>query len=115
MKSPEASYRMHTSESIEAVKSGQKYLMLSIATHILGICIGVAFGAIGGGLRVIGVLAVIMALIGVVRVTSGLAYSIGSKILFLVLTFIPFVGFISLLVLISRATEAIRSQESPST
>lgn len=111
MTSPEASNITRDAESIAVVRSGQMLVMLAMATYAVGICLRFAFGPIG---IYVGVVAMIMSLLGVVRVTSGLAYSTGSRIFFVVLALIPIVGFFVLLVLISRASEALQRAESPS-
>jgi hypothetical protein len=52
---------------------------------------------------------IILAIVGIIRLSSGLGYGLGARILIVLSLFIPLVGLIVLLVLNSRATNVLRS------
>jgi len=93
--------------SIEKVASGQKLIIYAILVNFLTAALVAAFGNIEiAGL--LGIAAIVMALIGMFRLAGGLGYSTAVKIILLVLLIIPLISLITLLVLNSRATKALR-------
>jgi hypothetical protein len=94
-----------SSQSIDKVASGQKLIIYAILAQFLTVGLQAVFGDIAG---LVGLVAVVMSLVGMFRLSSGLGYSLGAKILFVVLLLIPLVGLITLLVLNSNATDALR-------
>lgn len=90
---------------IERVASGQKLIIYAILVQFLAVGLQVAFGDIAS---LVGIVAVVMSLIGMFRLASGLGYSLGVKILLVILLLVPLIGLITLLVLNSRATKALR-------
>ena len=94
-----------STESIEKVASGQKMIIYAILVNFLTIALQMAIGDIAG---LLGIVAIVMSLIGFFRLASGLGFSIGAKIGLVILLLIPLIGRITLLVLNSRATKALR-------
>lgn len=92
--------------NIEKVASGQKLIIWAILLNILTLCLSFAIGD-SASLLVIGVL--ILSLIGLFQLTAGLGYSIGAKIGFVILLLLPLIGLITLLILNSKATKALRA------
>ncbi len=92
-------------QPIEKVASGQKLIIYAILVNFLTIGLMAAFGDIAG---LVGIVAIVMSFIGMFRLASGLGYSTATKIFLLVLLVVPLVGLITLLVLNSRATKALR-------
>ena len=90
---------------IEKVASGQKLIIYAILVNFLTIGLMAAFGDIAG---VVNIVAIVMSLVGMFRLAGGLGYSTVAKIFLLVLLIVPLVGLITLLVLNSRATKALR-------
>ena len=92
-------------QPIEKVASGQKLIIYAILVNFLTIGLVAAFGDIAG---LVGIVAIVMSFIGMFRLAGGLGYSTAAKILLVVLLVVPLVGLITLLVLNSRATKALR-------
>lgn len=90
---------------IEKVASGQKLIIYAILVNILAIGLVAVFGDIAG---LVSVVALVIALVGMFRLAGGLGYSTAAKIFLLVLVVLPLIGLITLLVLNSRATKALR-------
>ena len=86
---------------IEDIASGQKLVIYAILVNLATIALQLVVGRIAG---VLGLLALVMSIIGILRLASGMAVSVVSKVLLIVAMFIPLVGLITLLVLNSRAT-----------
>jgi hypothetical protein len=94
-----------TPQSIEKVASGQKLIIYAILVNFLTIGLQAAFGDIAS---LVGIVAIVMSLVGMFRLTSGLGYSTGAKVGLVILLLVPLVSLIALLVLNSRATKALR-------
>lgn len=94
-----------SAQPIGNVASGQKLIIYAILVNFLTLGLQVAFGDIAG---LVGIAAIIMSLVGMFRLASGLGYSTGAKIGLVILLLVPLVGLITLLVLNSRATKALR-------
>ena len=103
--------------AIEEVASGQKLIIFSILfailTHFLvtgiAVAIGVNRGPVGVFVIMLSIVAIAIPIIGLVRLAAGLGYSTGTKILLIILMFVPFINVITLLVLSSRATKILRA------
>lgn len=91
---------------VEEIANGQKLVIYAILVNLATIGLQMVFGPLAalGGL-----LALVMAIIGIVRLGSGMAMSVASRIILVVLMFVPLVNLISLLVLNSRATTQLRN------
>jgi hypothetical protein len=94
------------SPTIKKVASGQKLIIYAILVNFLTVGLQVAFGHIAG---LVAIIAVVLSVIGIFRLASGLGYSVGIKILLVVLMFVPLINIITLLMLNSSATKALRA------
>jgi hypothetical protein len=90
---------------IADVASGQKLVIYAILVYFLAIVLQFVIGPFAA-LLLLGTL--VMAILGIVRLASGLGISIAMRIVLVILLFIPLVGLIVLLSLNSRATKALR-------
>lgn len=93
-------------QPIEKVASGQKLIIYAILVNFVTIGLIAAFGDIAG---LVGIVAIVMSLVGMFHLAGGLGYSTAAKIFLLVLLVVPLVGLITLLILNSRATKALRA------
>jgi len=92
-------------ETITKVASGQKLIIYAILVNFLTVGLCALIGDIGG---LLGIVVIVMSLVGMFRLASGLGYSTGKKIMFVILLLVPLIGLITLLVLNSRATKVLR-------
>ena len=96
--------------SIEKVASGQKLIIYSILANLGLFVLSALLGDIAGlFLPLVGIAAITLAILGLVRVTSGLGNPTSSLIIFIVLVFVPLVGLLMLVVVNARATRALRA------
>ena len=91
---------------LESIASGQKLVIYAILVYFAVIILQLVVGPIAGVLLLV---SMVMGIIGVIRLASGLGKSTASKVIFVVLLFIPLVGLITLLVLNGKATAALRA------
>jgi hypothetical protein len=94
-----------TALPIQKVASGQKLIIYAILVQLLTVGLQIAFGDIAG---LVGIVAIVMSLVGMFRLASGLGYSVAARIVLVILLLVPVIGLITLLVLNSRATKALR-------
>jgi hypothetical protein len=92
--------------SIEKVATGQKLIIYAILVNFLAMALVRAFGGIAG---LLGIVAIVLSLAGLMRLGSGLQYSTGKKILLVPLMFVPLISIITLAILNSRATKSLRA------
>jgi hypothetical protein len=92
--------------SIEKVATGQKLIIYAILVNFLTMGLVAAFGDIAA---LLGIVAIVLSLAGLMRLGSGLHYSTGKKILLVLLMFVPLISIITLAILNSRATKALRA------
>lgn len=93
---------------MDDVASGQRMLILAILVNIVAL---VARGA-GADWLVFGpvsVLAGVAAVFGLLRMTNGLGATSGMQVVLVILVFIPVVSLITLAMVNSRATKALRA------
>ena len=97
---------MQRFDAIEDVADGQRMIiaaiLLNIVTAVLVTTAGEIFGLVGLG-------ALLLAIVGLVKLADGLGYSLGIKILLIVLTFFPLISLVMLLIVNGRATEALKA------
>jgi hypothetical protein len=91
--------------NLEMVASGQKMIIYGILAYLS--CIGLRF-VIGPLILFILLAAMILGIIGSVRLANGMGYPIVVRILVIIALFIPLIGLITLVVLNARATTALR-------
>lgn len=103
---PDARVAASVDGDIEAVTAGQKLVIYAILVYFLAAAARVALGPLAfvGAFVALG-----LALVGIVRLGTGMGDSTAIKVLCVVLMFIPLVGLIMLLVLNSRATNRLRA------
>ena len=96
---------MENTARIEKVASGQKLIIYAILINIASILLQLALGPVAGLLNLV---AIVLSLVGIVRLASGLGYSLAIKILLIILMFIPLINLITLLVINSKAINKLR-------
>jgi hypothetical protein len=91
------------------VKSGQKMILWAIVLNFAAF--GVAMVALGGVFLaiVVNLVALVISIWGLIRLCSGLGFSVLSIILLVILMIVPLVNLITLLILNSKATNALRA------
>jgi hypothetical protein len=93
-------------DRIDDIADGQRMIifaiLLNIATAIVVTTVAEIFGLIGIG-------AVVLAIIGLLNVASGLGYSTGVKVLLIVLVFVPIASLLMLVIVNGKATEALKA------
>lgn len=94
-----------TTQRIENLESGQKLIIYAILITFLSVGIQAAYGDIGG---LIIIPAMVISIVGMFRLASGLGYSVCAKIGLAILLVIPLISLITMLVLNSHATKALR-------
>lgn len=92
--------------NIENVASGQKLIIWAILLNILTYGLVYAIGDIAG---LLSIAVIVLSFVGLFKLASGLGYSIAAKIGFIILLIIPLIGLITLLILNSKATKALRA------
>jgi len=107
---------MSDTASIEKVRSGQRFILFAIILNLLVVAIAFlvpkteSLDGVFGILNIIALLTgVVLAIVGVVRLSSGLGYGIAARILIIISMFIPLVSLLVLLMLSSKATAVLRS------
>jgi len=92
--------------SIEEVASGQRLIIYSILVNLGTFVLRILVGDIGA---LLGIVAIVLAIVGLLKLASGLGYSVGVKILLIVLAFIPLINILMLVMVNARATSALRA------
>ncbi len=88
------------------VARGQKLIVYACVIYLAAMALQVAFGPPA---NLLNLLALPLALIGLVRLAGGLGYSSLAKVLLVALMLVPIVNLITLLIVNSRATSALRA------
>jgi hypothetical membrane protein len=91
--------------TLDDVASGQKLIIYSILVNFVAIAAQSASRSLS---VVLSIGALVLALVGLFRLASGLGYSTPIRVLLAVCMFLPLVNLITLLVLSSKATRALR-------
>lgn len=97
--------------ALPKVASGQRLIIHAILLNILAGILGAAVGGevVAALVGLVAIVALVVGLVGLVRLASGLGYSISWRVFLIVLMLIPLINIITLLVLNSRATKALRA------
>ena len=92
---------------LEDVAEGQRWIIYAILVNIGAI----AWQAILGNQvwAVLGVTSAALAILGVIRLAKGLGYSMVVKVFLVILMFLPLISLITMAILSSRATAALRA------
>ncbi|OOG37507.1 hypothetical protein [Rhodanobacter sp. C05] len=91
---------------IDEVASAQKLIIYAILTYFAAAAIRAYMGPVG---LLVALGALLMGLVGTYRLCSGLGFSMASRVILIVLMFVPLVSLIVLLVLNAKATAKLRS------
>lgn len=102
-----------TPEAAEQVRSGQKLVINAILINIVTIIANMVVPndsplSILIGLASLG--AIVASIIGIVRMSGGMGFGTGAKILFCLLSIIPLISIITLIILNTKATTLLRSK-----
>jgi len=89
------------------VASGQRLIIYGILLNLLSLIVKATAGNVAG--LAAAIVATVVALVGLFRLASGMGYAVGWRVLLAVLMVIPLIGLITLVVLNSRATKALRA------
>lgn len=93
------------SVELQQIASGQKLIIYSIILNFITI----ALQHSSGGLALVASLvALVMSIIGIVRLCGGFGHSTGTKVLLVIGCFIPLVNLVILVVLSMKATGRLR-------
>lgn len=92
---------------MDDVASGQRIIILAILVNLVAAVLRVSLGEVWA-LAVV-VAAGIAAIVGLLRLATGLGYSSGTKVLLVVLAFVPLASLVMLAMLNQRATKALRA------
>jgi hypothetical protein len=97
---------------IEEVAAGQRMIILAILVQIGAAILRASVGVETGGFALwlaLGVVAIALAITGLMRLSDGLGYSSGRKAVLLILSVIPLASLVMLVMVNARATEALRA------
>ncbi|MBI4568488.1 MAG: hypothetical protein HY719_08820 [Planctomycetes bacterium] len=92
--------------AIEKVANGQRFVIYAILVNLATVGLRVAIGDAGA---LLGIVAVVLAIVGLHRLSDGLGYSASKKVLIIVLACVPLVNLIVLVLVNSRATQALKA------
>jgi hypothetical protein len=92
---------------LSKVASGQRLIIYAILLNLLCLVVKGTAGDVAG--LAAGIVATVVALVGLFRLASGMGYAVGWRVLLAVLMVIPLIGLITLVILNSRATKALRA------
>jgi hypothetical protein len=104
--SPQSRVASTVDGDVEEIAAGQKLVIYAIMTYFLA---AAARMAIGPFAFLIVLVALGLAIVGTLKLGSGLGFSTVNKAICVVLMFVPLVGLIMLLVLNSKATSRLRA------
>jgi len=104
--------------SITQVAKGQKTVIYAVMLNILGVVLVTAAPSMGLSEDAIGIMAIVsivlrlaalgMGIYGITQVGAGLGWSVVTRILIVVLLFLPLINIITLLVVNGKATSALK-------
>lgn len=95
------------SRRLSKVASGQRLIIYAILLNLLSLVVKGTAGDVAG--LAVGIVAAVVALVGLFRLASGMEYAVGWRVLLAVLMVIPLISLITLVILNSRATKALRA------
>jgi hypothetical protein len=94
---------------LENVRTGQKLMIYALLLNLAVIPLSVLLGNNAGLLSsLVWLVAVVLAIMGLVRVARGLAFGILATIVFCILLFIPLINLLVLVILNAKATALLR-------
>jgi hypothetical protein len=92
--------------NLNEVAGGQKLIIYSIVLNVVAMAGQHSFGI--WLVSVVSLAAMVMSIVGIIRLSSGLGYSSVSKVLLVIGCLIPLINLIILLVLSMKATSRLR-------
>jgi hypothetical protein len=92
---------------LSKVASGQRLIIYAILLNLVSLFVKGTAGDVAG--LAAGIVATVVALVGLFRLAPGMGYAVGWRVLLAVLMVIPLIGLITLVILNSRATKALRA------
>ena len=95
-----------TTGSIEDVIDGQKMILWAILLYIVTVIIVTSAGEVFG---LVGIGVLVLAIMGLLKLSDGLGYSTGIKVLLIVLLFVPLIGFLTLAIVNGKATQTLKA------
>ncbi len=93
-------------ENIDKIARGQKLVVYAFILYFAAMALQSVLGFV---VALVALGALVTALVGVFRLSSGMGHGTGLKILWIVLMFVPLINLITLLRLNSSATKALRA------
>ncbi len=96
-----------STNAMEDIAIGQRLLILAIVVNIVSIILSRSVDPLIGFVVALGGL--VVAIIGMIRATSGLGFSSLRKVLYVIGLFIPLVSLILMAVVSSEATKVLRA------
>ncbi len=93
-------------ERLQRVASGQRLMIMSIVVSFLSIPLQQVLGQIA---LAVGLVSSIVAILGAVKLASGLGHAVFARVLWGIAMIIPLVNLICMLVLSSKATRVLRA------
>ncbi len=95
-----------TDTAIEDVVTGQKLVLYAILIYIIAIVLQLAVAEIFG---LVALGTVVLGIMGLLKLSDGMGWSTGIKILLIVLLFVPLVSLIMLALVNGKATDRLRT------
>jgi len=92
--------------TLEKIRSGQRLLIFAILVNLAAVGVRTSHPA---AFLMIALVAFFMAVVGLLRLMSGLEYSTPGKVGMFVLQFVPLINLISLIVICTQATKILRA------
>lgn len=89
---------------LQQVASGQKLVIYSIIVNVLTM----AARHSGGLALALSLIALVMAIVGILRLCSGFGYATGTKVLLVIGSFVPLINLVILVALSMKATSRLR-------
>jgi len=90
---------------IEDVAAGQRLVIIAVLLNIGTYVVMAIVGDIGS---LLAIAAIIVGIIGLLRLGTGLGYSMLTKVVLCILLFVPLIGLIMLLIVNTSATKQLR-------
>lgn len=91
------------------VAKGQRMLILAILVNLGALILRGALGNSWGVIVPVAAIAVVAAIIGLLRLATGLGYSSWTQALLVILVFVPLISLLMLVMVNGRATKSLRA------
>ena len=92
--------------SMEEVAAGHKMVMYAILLNIIALGLTIAVSEVFIFLSLVGA---VIAIVGIVRMASGLGYPVVVRVILILLMFVPFLSLLTLLLMSNRAQKALKA------